>query len=250
MEITFLGTGTSTGVPQINCTCEVCRSADPHDKRLRSSLLVKQEGKNILIDCGPDFRQQMLREGVDRLDAVLCTHEHYDHVGGLDDLRPYTYPDGLNIYAESNVAEAIRTRLPYVFRVNRYPGAPNLLLHSIGDAPFHAAGLEIIPIRLMHGKLPILGFRIGSLAYLTDIKTIPETEFDKLKDLDILVISALRTRYHPAHETVDEALENIRRIRPRRAYLTHVSHEIGLHQERQALLPPGVFLAYDGLRVE
>ena len=168
MRITFLGTGTSTGNPEIGCPCEVCTSRDPRDWRLRASVLVEVAGKRLLIDCGPDFRYQMLRARCYHLDAVLLTHEHYDHVGGLDDLRPYSRERDVDIYTEANVVEAIKTRMPYVFRAHKYPGVPNLVLHTVGLAPFEAAGITIQPIRVMHAKLPILGFRIGDFAYLTD----------------------------------------------------------------------------------
>ena len=174
MKITFLGTGTSTGNPEIGCSCEVCTSRDPRDWRLRASVLVEVAGKQLLIDCGPDFRYQMLRAKCYHLDAVLLTHEHYDHVGGLDDLRPFSREKDVAIYTEANVVEAIKTRMPYVFRAHKYPGVPNLVLHTVGLAPFEAAGVPIQPIRVMHAKLPILGFRIGDFAYLTDLKYLPE----------------------------------------------------------------------------
>lgn len=249
MTITFLGTGTSTGVPEIGCSCSVCKSSDPRDNRLRTSALVEVEGKRILIDCGPDFRCQMLREQIDGLDAVLVTHEHYDHVGGLDDLRPFLAKPGLEIYAEQPVADAIHTRMPYAFRKATYPGAPKLQMVCIDIAPFTAAGIPVTPVRLMHAELPILGFRIGNLAYLTDLKYIPEEEFDKLKGIDCLVIEALRKGFHYTHEGLEEALENIRRIAPRSAYLLHISHRLGLHAEVEPSLPAGVKLAYDGLKV-
>ena len=249
MDILFLGTGTSTGVPEIGCMCEVCTSLDERDQRLRTSVLVKTEDKQILLDCGPDFRWQAIRCKVCRLDAVLISHEHYDQVGGLDDLRPFCRERGVDVYAEDNVAEAIETRIPYVFRAHKYPGVPNLELHRIGTVPFVVAGIPVTPIRVMHGKLPILGYRIGNMAYLTDVKYLPEEEYAKLKGLDVLILTAFRQGSHPTHESLEEALSNIERIRPKEAYLIHMSHRIGLHAKVEKRLPPHVHLAYDGLHV-
>ena len=251
MKIRFLGTGTSTGNPEIGCRCEVCTSSDRRDWRFRSSVLVEINGKRFLIDCGPDFRMQMLKvmetDYFTDLEAVLLTHEHYDHVGGLDDLRTFCRNGALPVYAEDYVAEAIRTRLSYVFKKNKYPGIPNLTLIPITNQPFFVSGIEIIPIRLMHGNLPIFGYRIGNYAYLTDLKTIPEEEFEKLNGLDVLIINALRIKEHIAHQNLQQALQTIEKINPKRAYLTHVCHQFGLHSVMEQILPDNVFIAYDGL---
>ena len=250
MKVTFLGTGTSTGVPEIGCSCAVCQSNDPRDNRLRASVLVETAGKRILIDCGPDFRQQMIRSRIYQLDGILLTHEHYDHVGGLDDLRPYCRQGAVPIYAESDVVEAIKTRIPYVFRAHPYPGVPRLALHTISLEPFEVAGVLVQPIRVMHGRLPILGFRIGNFAYLTDILTLPETEVPKLQGVEVLVLDALREAEHPSHESVPQALALIDRLQPKQAYLTHMSHRIGLHAVAEQSLPAHVQYAYDGLEIE
>ncbi|WP_283388561.1 MBL fold metallo-hydrolase [Barnesiella viscericola] len=250
MQITFLGTGTSTGIPQIGCTCPVCTSTDPKDNRLRTSVVVSVNGKNILIDCGPDFRQQVLRAGIGRIDAVLITHIHYDHTGGIDDLRPFGGKHTLPIYLEPSVAEGIRTRLPYCFGDHLYPGVPNIRLQEIGIEPFTIENIEVTPIRVMHYKLPILGYRIGGLVYITDALTIPDEEYAKMKQVDVLVINALRKQPHLSHQTLDEALRVIERVQPREAYLVHMSHHMGLTAEVEKELPPHVHFAYDGLVVE
>ncbi|NDW09174.1 MBL fold metallo-hydrolase [Dysgonomonas sp. 520] len=250
MKITFLGTGTSTGVPEIGCTCDVCKSSDVKDKRLRASVLINMDGKNILIDCGPDFRQQMLQQHFDKLHGVLLTHEHYDHVGGIDDLRPFCKFGDIDIYTEPYVADALKNRIPYCFEDNKYPGIPNISITEIGMDKFSIENISITPIRLMHHLLPITGFRINNFAYLTDLKTIPESEFIKLQNLDALVINALRIKEHISHQTLEQALVNIQKIAPKKAYLTHISHHLGLHEAVQSKLPANVFLAYDSLIIE
>lgn len=232
------------------CHCPVCSSPDPRDRRSRSSVLVEVEGRQILIDCGPDFYYQALAHIDKPVDAVLLSHEHYDHVGGLDDLRPFCREKDMPVFAEANVCEAIRCRLPYIFRENKYPGVPNLSLCEITDEAFRYEGIGILPIRVMHARLPILGFRIGSFAYITDMKTLPEASYEKLEGLDILVMNALRKdNRHLSHQGLDAALEHIARIRPKRAYLTHICHRMGLHREEEPLLPEGVYFAYDGLKL-
>lgn len=250
MRVELLGTGTSTGVPEIGCDCEVCTSSDPHDNRLRTAALVSTCGKEILIDCGPDFRQQMLRAGKDKLDAVLLTHEHYDHTAGLDDLRPFCRYRSVPVYLESRVADVIRMRMPYCFAENRYPGVPDIRLKEIGTDPFLCEGIPVIPIRAMHYRLPVLGFRIGDMAYITDLWRLPEEELPKLKGLKVLFINALRKTKHLSHQSLDEALALTGRIRPGHTYLLHMSHQIGLHARVAAELPPGVTLGYDGLVME
>ena len=250
MKIRFLGTGTSTGVPEIGCKCDVCTSSDFRDRRLRASVLLQTAGKNILLDCGPDFRQQALDAGLEHLDALLVTHEHYDHVGGIDDLRPFCKHDKFRIFSEGFVAQKLRERMPYCFVDTLYPGVPQLELVEIGNTPFYAAETLFIPIRLMHYKLPVFGYRTGSFAYLTDFKDIPEEEYDKLTGLDVLIIDALRQKEHISHISMRQALTQIERIHPKRAYFIHMSHGFGLHQKIAPRLPENVFLPYDGLEIE
>lgn len=258
MKLTFLGTGTSQGVPVIGCRCAVCRSADPRDERLRTSAMVEIGERRLVIDAGPDFREQMLRVGVRHLDAVLLTHEHKDHIGGLDDVRAFNFVDypptihRIPIYASARTAACVRKDFDYAFAQDKYRGVPEITLHEIDPArPFSVAGVEIIPIVGQHSeRFEVLGFRIGGLAYLTDFKTIADSEVAKLRGVEVLVVNALRFEPHPSHFSVAEALSLIERVVPREAYLTHLSHEIGLHAHTEQTLPEGVRLAYDTLTIE
>lgn len=247
MKLTFLGTGTSTGVPQIACKCAVCTSTDERDKRLRASVWIEAGEQNILIDCGPDFRQQMLRHGFDKLSAVLLTHGHYDHIGGLDDVRPF---GNVLIYAENRVNKQIRMAMPYCFREKLYPGVPKITLNNIDENAFNIGDIKIQPIRVMHASLPILGFRIANLAYLTDVKTIEDKAFEQLKALDVLILTALRVQPHIAHLTIDEAVEMATKIGAKRTYFIHFSHDAGKHADVALRLPPNMYLSYDNLQIE
>lgn len=252
MELTFLGTGTSTGIPQIGCGCKVCRSTDVRDKRLRCSAMVKIGNRNLLIDCGPDFRMQMLRQGSPSLDTLLVTHSHYDHLGGLDDLRPYCHREnGFPIYCREDIARDIHVRMPYCFGEERYPGAPVININIIDREPFMIEDIEIEPLEVFHcDNYVINGFRIGPLSYITDCKTMPEETIDKIRGTEVLVLNALRFREHRSHLSLDEALRLVERIKPHHTYLTHFSHDIGLHQDLQSLLPERITAAFDGLSVK
>lgn len=251
MRLTFLGTGTSKGVPEIGCTCPTCLSTDRRDKRLRVSALIETSDARILIDCGPDFRTQMLGIPFDRLDGVLLTHEHYDHTGGIDDLRPFALFGDIDVYADDLTHRHLRERLPYFFRDVLYPGVPRLQFHTVQPyIPFTIKDVEVTPLQVMHGKLPILGFRIGNLGFATDMTEVPEETITQLMDVDTLVIGALRQRPHATHQTIDEAIEVARRVRAREVYLIHMNHEAGLHAETEATLPEHVHLSYDGLTIE
>ena len=251
MTVTFLGTGTSQGVPVIACTCAVCLSADEHDKRLRTSIMIESEGKVIVIDSGPDFRYQMLREKVMHLDALIFTHEHKDHVAGMDDIRAFNYKQNgaVNVYAVPRVQEALKKEFSYIFSEFKYPGIPQVNLITIGNDPFNAGGVNFTPIEVMHFKLPVLGFRIKDFTYITDAKTISDTEKEKIRGSKILVINALQKQEHISHFTLDEALAFAAEIGAEQTYLTHVSHRLGKHADVSAQLPAGVFLAYDGLKL-
>tara|TARA_B100000989_G_scaffold69805_1_gene48823 strand:+ start:662 stop:1423 length:762 start_codon:yes stop_codon:yes gene_type:complete len=251
MKINFLGTGTSQGIPVIGSNHPVCLSSDKRDKRLRTSLLLDWEGDQIIIDCGPDFRYQMLRHECSKIDAILFTHEHNDHVSGLDDVRPFYFKFGtIPIYAERRVLNSLEQRFPYIFNnIKNIPSVPSVKINEI-NGRFALKNKIVIPVRAFHGELPILGFRFADFAYFTDVKTIKETEFKKLKNLKVLVINALRIEEHKSHLNLEDAIELIQRINPKQAYLTHVSHKLGFHQEIQRSLPKNIFLSYDGLEIE
>jgi phosphoribosyl 1,2-cyclic phosphate phosphodiesterase len=252
VTITFLGTGTSQGVPVIACNCEVCTSADKRDKRLRTSIMIESSDKTVVIDSGPDFRYQMLREHVQHLDAIVFTHEHKDHVAGLDDVRAFNYKQNapIDVYATTRVQEALKREFSYIFAEFKYPGIPQINMHTINLEPFDIGSIHLIPIEVMHYKLPVLGFRIGDFTYITDAKTVSETEVEKLKGTKTLVINSLQTQSHISHFTLDEALSFAQLIGAEKTYFTHMSHRIGLHSVVSQQLPQGIELAYDGLKIE
>lgn len=253
MKITFLGTGTSQGVPVIACTCRVCSNSDLKDKRYRSSVLIEIDNRAIVIDTGPDFRSQMLANHVQRLDAVLFTHEHKDHVAGLDDIRPFNFKQQapISVYASDRVDQAIKREFHYIFAEKKYPGIPEITLHKIDLEPFTLfENIQIIPIEVKHYLMPVLGFRINNFTYITDAKTIAEKEIEKIKGTEVLVINALRIESHPAHFNLDEALQFIDLIKPKKAFLTHISHLFGTHKEIEQMLPKNVYVSYDGLQFD
>ena len=258
MKLTFLGTGTSQGVPVIGCNCEVCRSTDSRDKRLRTAAMIEAKGLRLIIDAGPDFRQQMLREGVRRIDAILLTHEHKDHTGGLDDVRAFNFVDypkaihTVDIFSTQRTADVIRKDFDYAFVENKYQGAPEIALHTIdGRSPFVIKGVEITPIAGKHSeRFDVTGFRIGPIAYLTDFKQLYEGEIEKLRGVELLVINALRFEPHHSHLNVDEATAIAQEVGAKRTLLTHMSHGIGLYERSGERLPKGVEMAYDGLTIE
>lgn len=253
MKVTFLGTGTSQGVPIIGCDCEVCSSNDPRDKRLRPSVLVSKNDKTILIDIGPDFRQQILTNKVRDLHAILLTHEHNDHIIGLDDVRPFNfiYRKNMPVYCVERVAEDLKKRFSYAFDENPYPGAPRIELKLINEHDtFYVEGLKVIPVEVFHGKLSVLGFRFDDFTYITDAKTFPETSFEKIKGTKVLVLNALHHNEHFSHLNLKEALEIVKLIQPEKAFFVHISHNMGLHEAVNKYLPENVFLAHDGLVVQ
>ena len=251
MKITFLGTGTSQGIPIIGSTHPVCLSEDFKDKRLRVSVLVEWSDLSVLIDCGPDFRQQMLRSNCTKIDAVLFTHEHSDHTAGLDDLRPFFYRQGaIDVYAHERVLKSLYKRFDYIFKKeNKYPGVLTLNDHQISDEVFNTGSKTIIPINILHNTLPIFGYRIEDFAYITDAKTVSQSELEKLKNLDVLVVNALRIEPHVSHFNLEEALDFIKLVNPKRAFLTHISHHLGFHDAVEKTLPQNVKIAYDQLQI-
>ena len=252
MKVTFLGTGTSQGVPVIACNCRVCQSKDEHDKRLRSSIMIEINNKTFVIDTGPDFRQQMLREKVNNLDAIFFTHEHKDHTAGLDDIRAFNHLKQMpmDVYAEERVQQSLMLEFAYIFAEKKYPGIPQIKLHTITSEAFKIEDVCIIPIRLMHYQLPILGFRIGDFTYITDTNFISESEKKKIAGSKYITITGLRKEKHLSHFSLSEALQFIDEMKPEKGFITHCSHQLGLHTEVQKELPSNVFLAYDGLIVE
>jgi phosphoribosyl 1,2-cyclic phosphate phosphodiesterase len=253
MKITFLGTGTSQGVPMIGCECEVCKSNHPKDKRLRTSILITHQGKNVVIDTGPDFRAQMLRENVKHLEAVLFTHEHKDHIAGMDDIRAFNYLQrrDMDLYAVSRVQDALKRDFFYAFNDSKYPGVPKAKLHTLlPGVPVKLIGLDFLPIEVMHLKLPVTAFRIGSFSYVTDANYISEEAMQLIRGSKIIVLNALRREKHVSHFTLDEAVALLRELSPEKGYLVHMSHQMGKHEDVNAELPEFIRLAYDGLVVE
>ena len=251
-RLIFLGTGTSQGVPMIGCGCEVCKSQDPRDKRLRASVLVEHEGLRVLVDAGPDFRYQMLRAGVSSLDAILLTHNHKDHTGGLDDIRAFNYHEkrATQIYCEKYVEESLRKEYSYAFEEIKYPGAPEWDVHIIDENPFTIKGVEITPIRGRHFKLPVLGYRFGNIAYCTDMNHIPEEEYSKLQGLDHFIINCVRRGRHISHYSLEQAIEVAEKVGAKHSWLTHLSHQLPCHEELTKELPEGILPAFDGLVIE
>ncbi|MDO1500659.1 MBL fold metallo-hydrolase [Winogradskyella maritima] len=251
MKVTFLGTGTSQGIPIIGSEHPVCLSENPKDKRLRVSVLVEWDDYAYVVDCGPDFRQQMLNAECKRIDGIVFTHEHADHTMGLDDIRPFFFRQGdIPIYGHERVLTALAHRFDYIFQTkNKYPGAPSVVINEVKNKPFRLGNLDVVPIDGLHDKLQVFGFRFGKFAYLTDMKIVPDEEVAKLQDLDVLVVNALRESPHQSHFNLEEALDFIKKVKPKRAFLTHISHLLGFHDEVQQNLPENVFLAYDNLQI-
>lgn len=252
VKLTFLGTGTSQGIPLIGCECKVCQSTDSKDKRLRTSVLIEHNNNTFVIDTGPDFRQQMLREKVKNLNAVIFTHEHKDHIAGLDDVRAFNFllNKPMDVYATERVQNAIRKEFSYIFTDEKYPGIPKLNLHTIAAESFTIDGTTFIPIEVMHHKMPVKAFRIGNITYITDANFISDQEKEKIKGSEIIIINALRKEEHISHYTFKQAIDLMFELEPKKAYFTHISHQLGLHKEVTKELPDWIELAYDGLTVE
>ncbi|MTE25798.1 MBL fold metallo-hydrolase [Winogradskyella ouciana] len=251
MKITFLGTGTSQGIPIIGSTHPVCLSDNPKDKRLRVSVLIEWDNFSYVIDCGPDFRQQMLKANVAKIDGIVFTHEHADHTMGLDDIRPFFFRQGdIDLYAHKRVFKALKKRFDYIFTSEaKYPGVPSVRTHEVKNKPFELGNLNVVPIDGLHHKLQVFGYRFKDFAYLTDMNFVHDMEADKLSNLEVLVVNALRIKPHLSHFNLEEALDFIKRVKPKRAYLTHISHHMGFHDDVQQNLPDNVFLAYDNLQI-
>jgi len=252
MIVTLLGTGTSSGVPLIGCDCEVCRSVDFRDKRLRSSIHLAVDGRSIVVDTGPDFRQQVLRLNLKQLDAVLFTHEHKDHTAGMDEIRAYNFRSGrdMPIYARPSVLTQLQREFSYIFAENKYPGTPRVQVNEVYNEPFEAVGVRIIPIEVMHHKLPVYGYRIGDFTYLTDLNYISDQELTKVMGTKMLVLDALQRTPHLSHFTLDQAIAVAQRIGAERTYFTHISHNLGLHRDVEKELPAGIRLGYDGMQIQ
>lgn len=252
MKGIFLGTGTSQGIPVIACKCDVCLSTNKKDDRLRTSFFVQSDLNSVVIDTGPDFRQQMLNNSIEKLDAVVFTHEHKDHVAGMDDIRAFNFiqKKDMDVYASENVEKALHREFPYVFEENKYPGVPLVKLHRIEDAVFGIGDINFLPINVKHFRMPVKGYRIGNLSYITDAKEIEANEFEKIRGSEVLILNALRKTEHISHFNLEEALAIIEEIKPKRAYLTHISHLMGLHDEVMKELPSNIEIAYDGLEIE
>jgi phosphoribosyl 1,2-cyclic phosphate phosphodiesterase len=251
IKVTFLGTGTSQGIPLIACNCVVCTSADERDKRLRTSILIETAKTRIAIDSGPDFRQQLLREKIKKLDAVVFTHEHKDHIAGLDEVRAFNFLNKMimPVYATERVQKALHREFAYIFSDEKYPGIPEIELHTFDNAPFYVGDILLEPVNVMHYKLLVKGFRVNKFAYITDANFIEESEKDKLKNLDVLVLNALRREPHISHFTFAEAIKLVEELKPKKAYFTHIAHQLGLHSEVSKELPKNIELAFDGLQL-
>lgn len=251
MKVTFLGTGTSQGVPVIGCECSVCKSLDYRDKRFRTSIHIKANGVSLVIDTGPDFRMQMLRSGINKLDAIVFTHEHKDHTAGLDDIRPFNFMQqkDMPVFGKRQVIDQLKREYSYIFSDKKYPGVPQVACVEIDENPFHIEGLAITPLPVLHYKLPVLGFRIGDFSYITDANYIPESTLTLLEGSEVLVLNALQKESHISHFTLDQAIDQALKIGAKKTYFTHISHRLGNHQEVENELPEGIFLAYDGMEL-